>query len=60
MKNGVSYKYKNVNLKISIYLNQTSTLQFRSMLPLYRNQSTDLQSISESEHQTRSSVNEDS
>ena len=60
MKNGVSYKNKNVNLKISIYLNQTSTLQFRSMLPLYRNQSTDLQSISESEHQTRSSVNEDS
>ena len=60
MKNGVSYKYKNVNLKISIYLNQTSTLQFRSMLPLYRNQSTDLQSISESEHQTRSSVTEDS
>ena len=60
MKNGASYKNKNVNLKINIYLNQTSTLQFRSMFPLYRNQSTDLQSTSESEHQSRSSVNEDS
>ena len=46
MKNGVGYKNKNVCLKINIYLNQASTLPFRSMFPLYRNQSTDLQSTS--------------
>ena len=42
MKNGVAYKNKNVYLKINIYLNQASTLPFRPMLSLYRNQSTDL------------------
>ena len=41
MKNGVAYK-KNVYLQINIYLNQECTLTFRSMLPLYGNQSTDL------------------
>ena len=29
-------------LKINIYLNQASTLRFRPVLPLYRNQSTDI------------------
>ena len=29
MKNGVVYKNQNVYLKINIYLNQASTLQFR-------------------------------
>ena len=42
MKNGVAYKNQNVYLKISIYLNQASNLQFRPVLPLYRNQSTDI------------------
>ena len=41
MKNGVAYKNKNVYLKINIYLNQASTLPFRPVLSLYRNQSTD-------------------
>ena len=42
MKNGVAYKNQNVYLKINIYLNQASTLPFRPMFSLYRNQSTDL------------------
>ena len=42
MKNGAAYKNQNVYLKINIYLNQASTLTFRPVLPLYRNQSTDL------------------
>ena len=42
MKNGVAYKNQNVYLKINIYLNQASTLQFRPVLPLYRNQFTDI------------------
>ena len=42
MKNGVAYEKQNVYLKINIYLNKTSTLQFRPVLPLYRNQSTDI------------------
>ena len=42
MKNGVAYKNQMVYLKINIYINQASTLPFRSMLPLYRNQFTDL------------------
>ena len=42
MKNGVAYKNQNVYLKINIYINQASTLPFRPVLPLYRNQSTDL------------------
>ena len=46
MKNRVAYKNKNVYLKINIYLNQASTLPFRPVLPLYRNQSTDLWSKS--------------
>ena len=46
MKNGVAYKNQNVYLKINIYLNQASTLQFRPVLPLYRNQSTDIWSKS--------------
>ena len=46
MKNGLAYKNKNVYLKINIYLNQASTLPFRPVLPLYRNQSTDLWSKS--------------
>ena len=46
MKNGVTYKNQNLDLKINIYLNQTSTLQFRPVLPLYRNQSTDIWSKS--------------
>ena len=41
MKNGVAYKNQNVYLKINIYLNQASTLQFRPVLSLYRNQYTD-------------------
>ena len=44
MKNGVAYTSK--NLKINIYLNQASTLPFSPMLPLYRNQPTDLRSTS--------------
>ena len=46
MKNGVVYKNQNVYLKINIYLNQASTLRFRPVLPLYRNQSTDIWSKS--------------
>ena len=46
MKNGVAYKNQNVYLKINIYLNQASTLRFRPVLPLYRNQSTDIWSKS--------------
>ena len=42
MKNGVAYKNQIVYLKIDIYLNQASTLQFRPVLPLYTNQSTDI------------------
>ena len=42
MKNGIAYKKQNVYLKINIYLNQPSNLPFRSVLPLYRNQSTSL------------------
>ena len=42
MKAGVPYKNQNVYLKINFYLNQASTLPFRPVLPLYRNQSTDL------------------
>ena len=41
MENGVAYKNQNMYLKINIYLNQASSLRFRSVLPLYRNQSTD-------------------
>ena len=40
MKNGVAYKKQNVYLKINIYLNQASTLQFRPVLPLCGNQFT--------------------
>ena len=48
MKNGVASENKNVYLKINVFIltvciNQTSTLPFRPVLPLYRNQSTDLQ-----------------
>ena len=46
MKNEVAYKKQNVYLNINIYLNQASTLRFRSVLPLYRNQSTDIWSNS--------------
>ena len=42
MKNGVVYKNQNVYRKINIYLNQASTFLFRSVLSLYKNQSTDL------------------
>ena len=42
MKNGVAYKNKNLYLKINIYLNQALTLRFRPVLPLHRNQSTDI------------------
>ena len=45
MKKVVAYK-NNVYLKINIYLNQAPTLPFRSVLPLYRNQSIDLQNRS--------------
>ena len=40
MKNGLFYKNQDVYLKINIYLNQASTLQFKPVLPLYRDQST--------------------
>ena len=48
MKNGVASENKNMYLKINIFIltvfiNQTSTLPFRPVLPLLRNQSTDLQ-----------------
>ena len=46
MKNGVAYKNQNVYQKINIYLNQASTLRVRPVLPLYRNQSTDIWSKS--------------
>ena len=46
MKNEVSYKNQYVYLNINIYLEQASTLQFRSVLPLYRNRSTDIWSKS--------------
>ena len=51
MKNGVASENKNMYLKINIFIltvfiNQTSTLPFRPVLPLYKNQSTDLQSKS--------------
>ena len=46
MKIGVAYKTQNVYLKINIYLNEASTLLFRPVLPLYRNQFTDTWSIS--------------
>ena len=46
MENGVAYKIQNVYLKINTYLNHSSTLPFRPVLPLYRNQSTDLWSKS--------------
>ena len=42
MKNGVAHKNQNVYLKINIYINQASTLQFRPVFRLYRNQSTDI------------------
>ena len=46
MKNVVAYKNQNVYIKINNYLNQASTLRFRPVLPLYRNQSTDIWSKS--------------
>ena len=49
MKNGVASENKNMHLKINTFIltvNQTSTLLFRSVFPLYKNQSTDLQSKS--------------
>ena len=46
MKNGVSYKNQNTYLKVNIFPNQASTLQFRPVLSLYRNQSTDIWSKS--------------
>ena len=51
MKNGVASENKNMYQQINIFIltvfiNQTSTLPFRPVLPLYRNQSTDLQSKS--------------
>ena len=42
MKNGVAYKNQNLYLKINIYHNEASTLPYRPVLPLYRNQSTDI------------------
>ena len=46
MKNGLAYKNQNFYLKINIYLNQAFNLPCRSVLPLYRNQSTGLWSKS--------------
>ena len=51
MKNGVASENKNMYLKtnifiLTVFINQTSTLPFRPVLPLYINQSTDLQSKS--------------
>ena len=51
MKNRVASENKNVYLNINIfilttYIGQAYTLTFRPVLPLYRNQSTDLQSKS--------------
>ena len=45
MKNVVAYKNQNVYIKINNYLNQASTLRFRPVLPLYRNQCTDMDQI---------------
>ena len=45
MKNVVAYKNKNVYMKINNYLNQASTLWFRPVLPLDRNQSADMDQI---------------
>ena len=42
MKNRVAYKNQNVYLKINIYLNQAFNLQFRPVLPISRNQPTDI------------------
>ena len=42
MENRIAYKKQNVYLKINIYHNQASTLRFRPVLPLYRNQSIDI------------------
>ena len=44
MKNEVAYKKQNVYLNLN--LNQASTLPFGPVLPLYRNQSTDIWSKS--------------
>ena len=46
MKNEVAYKNQNVYLKINTYLDRASTLQFRPVLLLYRNKSTDIWSKS--------------
>ena len=51
MKNGVASENKNMHLNINIfiltiYIDWASNLPFRSVLALYRNQSTDLQSKS--------------
>ena len=46
MKNEVAYKNQNVYLKIDIYLNQVATLPLRPVLPLHRNQCTDIWSKS--------------
>ena len=51
MKNGVVSENKNVYLNINIfiltiYIDQVSNLLFTPVLPLYRNQSTDLHNIS--------------
>ena len=51
MKNGVASENKNMYLRINIFIlivfiNQTYTLPFRPVLPLHRNQFTDLQSKS--------------
>ena len=51
MKNGVASENKNMCLKINvfiltIYIDQASTLPLRPVLPLHRNQSTDLQTKS--------------
>ena len=46
MKNGVAYKNQNLYLKINIYFNQASTLPFKPLVSLYRNQSTDFWSKS--------------
>ena len=45
-QNELAYKNQNVYLKINTYVNQASTLPCKTLLPSYRNQSTDLWSIS--------------
>ena len=45
MKTVVAYKNENVYMKINNYLNQASTLRFRPVLPLDRNQSADMDQI---------------